>query len=169
MSQHKSFLIGALGAVLAALLITGCGQSQAPQAPPATAPATTPAPDAGARQPQPQPVSATPRATPFVTLTGEDDGRAVRLQRGQVVEIRLPADRASSFTWIPVRNMLPTMSTDGLPVFEPETGAEGAPGIEVWRFIAREPGHADLVFEYRRLTDPGAPPSGEVAYHFDVE
>ena len=169
MSQHKSLLVGALSAVLAAMLIAGCGQSQEPQAPPvpSTEPAATPKPDASAEEAQP--VSAKPRATPVVTLTGEDDGRAVRLQRGQVVEIRLPADRASSFTWIPTRNMLPTMSTDGLPVFEPETGAEGAPGIEVWRFIAREPGHADLVFEYRRLTDPGAPPSGEVAYHFDVE
>jgi len=153
------FLKGALGAILAAALLAGCGQPQEPAAPP---PAAQPAPQ------QATPESA--RAAPTITLTDADADGAVRLQRGQVVEVRLPADRVSGFSWIPAQNLLPIMSTDGVPLFETDADAPPtAPGTEVWRFIGRERGHAHLVFEYRRLTEPEAPPHQTIMYHFDVE
>ena len=160
LSQQKSFRAGALCALVAAALLAGCGQSQEP---PATA--------APAAQPKPQQALPEPaRAAPIVTLTDADTDRATRLQRGQVVEIRLPADRVSGFTWLPAHNPLPIMGTDGVPLFETDAGASpGAPGTEVWRFIAREPGHGHIVFEYRRPHEPGALPGQTVTYHFDVE
>jgi inhibitor of cysteine peptidase len=152
---------GALVAVLAALLLTGCGQRQDPPA--AAAPRAAPT---GA----PQPAGEKPRAAPVLTLTDREDGRAVTLQRGQVVEIRFAADRVNGFTWIPTQNALPILSTDGVPLYEiDEEAGPGAPGTEIWRFIGREPGHAHLVFEYRRPFEADAPPQKSLTYHFDVE
>jgi predicted secreted protein len=86
------------------------------------------------------------------------------------VEVRLPADRSRGFTWIPAGNMLPVMTTDGVPQYESADDApEYAPGTEIWRFIAREPGHAHLVFEYRRPLEADAPPRQTLTFHFDVE
>lgn len=164
MSQQTFSLQRTLGAVLAAVLLAGCGQPQEPPAP-APPPAAQPA------QPAPQQVVPdSPRAAPTITLTDADADGAVRLQRGQGVEVRLPADRLSGFSWIPAQNLLPIMSTDGVPLFETdENAAPHAPGTEIWRFIGRERGHAHLVFEYRRLTEPDAPPHQTIVYHFDVE
>jgi predicted secreted protein len=160
LSQQKYFRAGALGAVVAAVLLAGCGQSQEPPA--TAAPAAQPEP----RQALPEPS----RAAPVFTLTDADSDRAMGLKQGQVIEIRLPADRVSGFTWIPAHNPMPIMGTDGAPQFETDPEASpDASGTEVWRFAARAPGHAHIVFEYRRPHEPGAPPHQTVTYHFDVE
>lgn len=162
MSQQKSSRSGALCIVLAGGMLAGCGQPQEP-------PATSPPPPAAQVQPQSM-IEEKPRAAPNVTLTDADADRALALQRDQVVEIRLPADRTGGFAWIPAENLLPVMSTDGAPLFEAGENARGnAMGTEVWRFIGREPGHAHLVFEYRRLTDLNTPAQRTIVYHFDVE
>lgn len=162
---------GLSAALLAAGLLTGCGQQPEPQqqaTPAAPAPATSPAPAADALPPPAIPEK--PRAAPTVTLTEADEGRALSLQRGQVVEVRLSADRPAGYTWIPAHNALPVLSTDGIPEYETEEGRESnAPGVEVWRFIALEPGHAHLVFEYRRPYEADLPPQASLTFHFDVE
>ena len=150
-------------ALLAMVLLTGCSRSEPPPA------ADTPAPHAETRPVQPA-AADSPSAPTTVTLTEADADRAVALQPGQVVEIRLQADRAAGFSWVPAQNALPVLSTDGMPRFEgDERAAAGASGTEVWRFIGREAGHAHLVMEYRRLAEPDAPPRQAIAYHFDVE
>lgn len=162
MLQQKSNWSGALCIVLVGGMLAGCGQPQEP-------PASSPPPPAAQAESQPM-SEGKPRTAPTVTLTDADADRALALQRGQVVEIRLPADRAGGFAWIPTENLLPVMSTDGAPLFETGENAPGnATGTEVWRFIGREPGHAHLVFEYRRLTDLDAPAQRTIVYHFDVE
>lgn len=149
MLQRKILLAGLAGAAL----LAGCGQPQEPQQPPAPPPT--------AEQPATTPGSI--GAAPGMTLTQADADRAVTLPRGQVVEIRLPAGRAEGLAWIPAQNLLPIMSTDGVPQFDE------ASGTEIWRFVGLEPGHAHLVFEYRLMSDPNAPPRETVTYHFDVE
>lgn len=153
---------GACAGLFAAVLLAACGQQQEPPAAPVTSSPPAAAPSSSAEQaPAAQPRAAT------VTITDADDGRAVALQRGQVVELRLKADRAAGFTWIPVQNVLPVMNTDGVPLYESE--GDDAAGTEIWRFVALEPGHAHLVFEYRRPVEPGTPPQKSVTLHFDVE
>lgn len=154
---------GVCAGLIAAALLAACGQQQEP--PPA--PATSSPPAAAQSANVEQAPTAQRRAAATVTITDADDGRAVALQRGQVVELRLNADRAAGFTWIPVQNVLPVMNTDGVPLYESD--GDHAAGTEIWRFIALEPGHAHLVFEYRRPFEPGTPPQKSITLHFDVE
>ncbi len=167
MSERNFFGSGLVAVTAAAALLVGCGQKQEQQQPAAPAPAASP-PAAAAPEVETPPER--PRAAATLTLTEADADRAVALKIGQVVEVRLTADRVAGYTWIPARNLLPVMGTDGVPEYETEEGApESTPGIEVWRFIGREPGHAHLVFEYRRPFEPDAPPHQSITYHFDVE
>ena len=166
MIHDKCWISGASralpAALLAMVLLTGCSRSEPPPA------ADAPAPQAETRPVQP--AAADSPSAPTVTLTEADADRAVALRPGQAVEIRLQADRAAGFSWVPAQNPLPVMSTDGMPRFESdEHAAADASGTEVWRFIGREAGHAHLVMEYRRLAEPDAPPRQTIAYHFDVE
>jgi predicted secreted protein len=147
--KSKILLAGLAGAAL----LAGCGQPQEPPQPAAPPPTS--------ERPATPPGSS--GAAPGITLTQADADRAVTLSRGQVVEIRLPAERTEGLAWIPAQNLLPTMSTDGVPQFDDDTGTE------IWRFVGLEPGHAHLVFEYRLMSDPNAPPRETVTYHFDVE
>lgn len=143
-----------------AALLIGCGQRQ-DAAPPPAAEAGRPAAEAPPADPRPR--------ADFV-LTDADDGAAVALRRGQVVELRLLADRHAGFTWIPTHNPRPTLGTDGAPQYHPDpAAAETAPGIEEWRFVGREAGHVHLVFEYRRPFEPGQPAQRSIMFHFDVE
>lgn len=153
---------GAHAGLFAAVLLAACGQQQEPPAGPAT---NSPAAVAQSSSAEQAPAAQLRAST--VTITDADDGRAVTLQRGQVVELRLRADRAAGFTWIPVQNVLPVMKTDGVPLYESE--GDAAAGTEIWRFIALEPGHAHLVFDYRRPFEPGTPPQKSITLHFDVE
>jgi predicted secreted protein/predicted small lipoprotein YifL len=158
--------LAALAAVLAASALAACGQPQTP--PPVDAPQPQPQETARPKEESRPTIAGQPQAAPVVTLGAADDGRAVSLQRGEVVEVKLEADRASGFSWIPAQSLLPFMGTDGLPVYEEPAGA-GAPGLETWRFIGLEPGHAHLVFEYRRPLAPDAPPQKTLTFHFDIE
>jgi len=161
---------GRLVALSGALLLTACGQRAEP--PDTTPPPIEPPAAAERNAPEAEEndtAAAAADEESRITVTDEDDGRSLRLQEGQVVIVKLPADRAGGMTWIPAGNALPVVTTDGLPGYEPDTGAGGAgPGLETWRFVAKEPGQAELVFEYRDL-QAGGPPLKTVLYRFDVE
>lgn len=163
MQSRRPGIPAPVAASIAALLLAGCGQ-QAPETP---APAATPpAPSAET----PSPIQESDRATPVMTLTDADDGRMLSLRRGEVFEVRLPAERIAGYSWIPAENPMPVIGTDGVPLYEiDERLPDGAPGIEVWRFIGRSAGHAHLVFEYRRPWEADAPPHRTVSFHLDVE
>lgn len=170
MPKLKISRAGACVALFAGLALAGCGQQEPPAG--TAAPVATPQPETpptGQRQtPQgqvQQPTADQARSAPVVTLTEADQGTALSLQRGQVVEIRLESDRAGGYAWVPAENALPVLAADGAPGYEAQ---DGAAGVEVWRFIAREPGHAHLVFEYRRPQEPDGAPQKSLVYHFDV-
>jgi len=161
-SQLRFFAGGMIAALLAAALLTGCGRQQPPASPAASEPASGTEPRVLFTE--------KPRAEPTVILTHADADRAVGLEQGQVVEVRLPTDRASGYTWIPAQGMAPVMHPDGVPQYEADeaAGADG-PGTEIWRFIGGEPGHAHVVFDYRRPLGGDAPPQQSLTFHFDVQ
>lgn len=110
------------------------------------------------------------RVEPTVTLTDADAGRTVTLAEDAVIELRLPADRESGFSWIPKRHLLPVLSAYGIPEYQPDASAQAdATTIEIWRFMAEETGTAELVFEYRKPVDDSAPPARTLVFHLEVE
>lgn len=156
------------GAVLCMLaLLAACSpDAPPPPPPPAAAPATAPA----APGPTPSPPAGQDAAVAALTITAEDTDRAFTLRRGDLVEVRLEADRISGLTWVPTANVQPAMRVEGMPQYQPDESApEHTAGTEVWRFVAQHAGHVHLVFEYRRPFDREAPPVATVIYHFDIE
>lgn len=163
MHNRPSGIAAFVVAGLAAVLLPGCGQ-QAAEAPTPAAVPTAPSAEA------PPPPQDRERAAPVMTLTDADDGRTLSLRRGEVFEVRLPAERIAGYAWIPAENPMPVIGTDGVPLYEVDEGLpDSAPGIEVWRFIGRSAGHAHLVFEYRRPWESDTPPHRTVSFHLDVE
>lgn len=158
------------GAVLGVFaLMAACGRDAPPAPPPPEPPPPPAAPAAVPQQPAPA-ADFMGRAAPSVTLTEADGDRHVSLRRGEVIELRLKADRMSGLTWVPLTNAQPAMRTDGMPQYEPDDSENAqASGTEVWRFIALEPGHVHLRFQYMRPFDREAPPVATVVYHVDIE
>jgi inhibitor of cysteine peptidase len=85
---------------------------------------------------------------PEVTLTEADNGRAIEIRRGDVIDLRLRENPTTGFRWQVVR-------ADGLdeePVAADETPRAGEPGqpqigaggVRTLRFRARSPGTGRL-------------------------
>jgi predicted secreted protein len=152
-----------IACALALVLQAGCERQ-------AAAPEPTPRPAEAAPAAREAPTAETPRAAPMAVVTDADDGRALKLRPGEVFEVRLQADRVAGYSWIPANNPMPVVGTDGPPLYETEEGApEQAPGIEVWRFIGRNVGHAHIQFDYRKPWEGDAPAERTVTIHVDVE
>jgi len=179
---------------LAALSLSACAKEE--QATPAAAPATTAAPaepkpvesvpartasaastsDAsttgttGDDDPAPPAFEQESRTAPTVILTDADAERRVVLAEDEVLEVRLPADRQSGYTWIPAQHLLPVFSAYGIPEYELDESADTNPrGIEIWRFMAEEVGAAELVFEYRKPLGADEPPRQTRVFQLAVE
>jgi len=110
------------------------------------------------------------RIAPTVTLTDADAERRVVLAEDEVLEVRLPADRESGYTWIPTQHLLPVFSAYGIPEYQADGSADAKqPGIEIWRFMAEETGTAELVFEYRKPLGADEPPRQTLVFQLAVE
>jgi inhibitor of cysteine peptidase len=78
---------------------------------------------------------------------------AVSVKPGGVLEVQLPANHTTGYSWVlaPVAN--PILMRQGAATYT-ENGGEGkvgAGGVETWRFNAVKAGTEGLQFEYRRL------------------
>lgn len=176
-------LRGALLAFIASLSLSACAKEE-PAAPATSTPA---APEQAAEAPDPHEASADPvddsdavspafeqrsRIAPTVTLTeaDADAGRTVTLAEDEVLEVRLPADRESGYTWIPAQHLLPVLRAYGIPEYEANESAEAtAANTEIWRFIAEETGTAELVFEYRKPLGDDEPVKQTLVFRLQVE
>ncbi|HEX6230847.1 MAG TPA: protease inhibitor I42 family protein [Actinomycetota bacterium] len=92
-----------------------------------------------------------------VNLTVEDDGRAVEMEPGDRLVVALESNASTGFRWILVTEPDPAvLSLDASEYVEPETDLVGAPGQEVWTFLAEGDGETSLELRYERS-------SGEIA------
>lgn len=160
MLHAPCFFRGALLVFIASLSLSACAKEE-------QASAADPAPDSDATSPAFEQGS---RIAPTVTLTDADADRTITLAEDEVVEIRLPADRESGYTWIPARHLLPVFRAYGVPEYEKDESAEAAaPTIEIWRFMAEEAGTAELVFEYRKPLDGDQPAEQTLVFRLQAE
>lgn len=90
------------------------------------------------------------------TVTAGAAGGKLRLDHGQRLRIRLPADATSGYEWRPVEPPILMVMV------------EAPPEQDSWYFTPMRTGKETLRFEYRRPEDPGAAAQRTVTYEITV-
>lgn len=86
-------------------------------------------------------------------LTQADDGRHLNVRDGDIIVVKLKANRASGFGWVMADGTGDVLVRAGNPVYAPNAakkGKAGSGGTETWRFRAVHPGEQTMRLEYRR-------------------
>lgn len=91
------------------------------------------------------------------TLAPDDDGSQIELSRGEEVELVLPGNPSTGYTWVVVADASPVLEVIGEPEFRPESDLVGAPGEYHFRFAAREQGKVQLLLTYQRPFEEAEP------------
>lgn len=92
-----------------------------------------------------------PSAEGRTTLGASDEGRAVELKAGALLEIRLTASAGTGYAWTlgsADRDVLEL--ADGSPRVEDGSPIPGGPQTFVFLFTAKAPGRADVVLRLKR-------------------
>lgn len=86
-----------------------------------------------------------------VTVTEQDDGKSIKLDKGQTLVLRLAANPTTGYRWIPQGSPTPLelIKSDFASDAQAKNLA-GAGGTQSLRFTAKAAGKAVLKLEYRR-------------------
>jgi len=110
------------------------------------------------------PLDQTPVALPApspadVTLTNSDDGKAIGLEAGQMLAVRLDSNPSTGYSWQVGQVDEAVLKQQGEPQFiQPADAPPGAGGAQVFRFTASAAGQTTLVLVYKRPSDPNVAP-----------
>src|SRR5262249_12728622 len=89
-----------------------------------------------------------------VTLSEKDDKSKVKLTRGTLLVVKLPAQSGTGYLWEVSKRHATQLKEVGKPDTEkPEKPLPGGPVLQVFRFRAEVAGSSDLAFVYRRPFD----------------
>ncbi len=111
-------------------------------------------------------VSACGEADPK-TFTELDDGHAVDMATGEVIEVTLPANPATGFTWEVSPVSTRCLEMVGEPDFTPMGALIGAGGVLKMEFEAIESGSGVLELVYQRTWET-QPPEDTYRLRIDV-
>jgi copper homeostasis protein (lipoprotein) len=103
---------------------------------------------------------------PPVTLLESDSGQVLEVDRGQRVYVALGANRTTGYGWM-LEAPPGALTSLGGSMYVQEAALPGAGGTEIWFFGAGRSGKMELVFHYRRASDPG-PPARTVTFTVSV-
>ncbi len=93
----------------------------------------------------------TPPPAPAQTLGEKDANRAVSLQVGEILAVRLPSNATTGFEWEVAKTDAKILPVEGeTEFFAPQTDRAGAPGEQIWRFKGLAKGKVKLELHYRR-------------------
>lgn len=117
--------------ILAALLVAGCAHKKD------AAPPITPA---GVRE------------NGALVLTRADNNRTAELRVGERLEVRLPENPTTGFSWAVDENDRRLLTMENTAYAPPvEAGFSGARGQRTFHFVARQPGDVALKMKYWRV------------------
>jgi len=144
-----------LSIVLTAMLLTlsACDTSApTPPAPPppTAAPTAVPQPTA---PPSPTPAPTRVPASKHVQLTDKDKGQTVELEQGGLLEIVLPGNATTGYTWGIMSNNNAVLQQAGDWAYKPESDLEGAPGTFTFQFQGLAAGTSVLKLGYKQWWD----------------
>ena len=95
-----------------------------------------------------------------VRLTPADSGSQIELKKDQLLEIALPANMTTGFSWEVSQNNGALLAIQGDPVYEEEqTGLMGAGGTTLFTFKAIDAGTLTLELVYHQAWDTETPPA----------
>jgi inhibitor of cysteine peptidase len=89
-------------------------------------------------------------------FTTSEDGAEVELGAGEEIELVLPGNPSTGYTWV-VAEVSPVLEMVGEPEFQPESDLVGAPGEYRFRFVGREAGAVNLLLTYERPFEEAEP------------
>jgi inhibitor of cysteine peptidase len=102
-------------------------------------------------------------------VTAAKSGGPVKLQTGDTLVVALDAQPSTGYRWETLDLQGPVLVAVGSADYLPPTvapGTVGAPGESVFRYQARDVGHATLDLGYSRPFEQGAAPVRTV--HYDI-
>jgi inhibitor of cysteine peptidase len=107
---------------------------------------------AGCAGAPPDEVSAGVRENGVLALTRADNNRTAELRVGERLEVRLPENPATGFSWAVDENDRRLLALEDTAYTPPdEAGFIGARGQRTFRFTARQPGDVALKLKYWRV------------------
>lgn len=102
----------------------------------------------------------------------KDSGKTSQVKAGGAVVVRLAAQLGTGYRWHLKAPPAAVLAQDGEekiePIAEGDKQMPGAAELQVFRFIAKAPGKADLKFEYFREFEPGKKPTRTATFHIQV-
>lgn len=91
-------------------------------------------------------------------LTDKDAGKTVELAPGDTIQITLPGNATTGYTWGIVGVDEKVLQQVGDWAYKPESDKVGAPGVFVLTFKALDPGTTDLALGYKQWWDEAMKP-----------
>src|SRR5262249_27911725 len=105
-----------------------------------------------------------------VTVKDKDKEGKVKLARGDTLEVRLPSNRTTGFSWQVAKIEKDRLKSQGKPMYEaPKKGLIGAGGTEVFRFTAEAAGKTELELVYKRPFEKDKPPARTYKLTVEIE
>jgi len=92
----------------------------------------------------------------------EDDGKAFDVARGSPVTFKLASNAGTGYQWMPAAVDPNVLAQQGDKTSEVSSDVPGAPKMDVYHFVAQNPGSAQVEMDYKRAF--GSAPPGRVVH-----
>jgi inhibitor of cysteine peptidase len=109
-------------------------------------------------------------ADKVVFKVNDQTGGAVSVKLGGELEVQLPANHTTGYSWILAPVAEPVLTSQGKAAYAESRGEGkvGAGGVETWQFKAVKAGTEGLQFEYRRPWEKSVPAAKTVTIRVTV-
>ncbi len=97
-------------------------------------------------------------ATGVISLSERDTGKAIALNAGEVLEVRLSGNPTTGYQWLLDSADVSVLKPEGEPAYTPDSALLGAGGTYTFRFTAVAPGDVRLRLSYLRSWEQDTPP-----------
>ena len=109
------------------------------------------------------------------TITDADKGGTIHLKAGDTLELRLNSNPTTGFMWYLKKESTRLLKLTGQSETKPPEPAAGQPVmvgqpvVQVFEFLAKQPGDGVLLLHYVRSWDPPSPDEQQFQIHVVVE
>jgi inhibitor of cysteine peptidase len=97
-----------------------------------------------------------------VTITDKDADKKVELSKGDKLQVKLPANPTTGFTWVIASGESDAFKSKGKPAYEPadkDKKVAGGAGTQTFTFDANAAGETEIVMHYKRVFEKDKEPA----------